>query len=73
MIRFVDLSKSYWTTGSSPCCAFLETVTDTFIRNTLDGSHVFSERDDVEHASYEPQRCAALIPNGFWDSQEEEK
>ena len=70
MIRFVDLTPFYWTLGGKPCCAFLSTVTDTFIVNDL-GGHTFDGPEDIETIDPEDRvRCAALVPTGFWEANE---
>lgn len=70
MIRFIDLSEVYWTDpeehGGS-VCAFLETRTDRFM--TANGSHVFSDAediDDIEDASVR-ERCREHVPDGLWE------
>lgn len=64
MIRFVDLTEAYWTDPeeTSPCCAFLDTRTDTF-RCCEDGWHVFDTEEQV--AGMGP-RFSGLVPQGFW-------
>lgn len=40
MIRFVDLTPFYWVTPDGPpCCAFMNTVCDMFVTNSL-GTHI---------------------------------
>lgn len=73
MIRFVDLTPWYWASDepedTSPCCAFICTVTDLFISH--DGGHVFDCPEDVD-AIGDPrfrERCRALVPDGFWEGK----
>ena len=71
MIRFVDLTPFYWTLGGKPCCAFLDTVTDTFI-NADYSEHTFDSALDVD-CILDPElraRCAGLVPAGFWEADE---
>ena len=69
MIRFIDLSKEYWTDpeiGFS-LCAFLSTTTDTFLE-TQDGTHTFCADDIEEYPDKDVQaRMRALTPPGFWE------
>lgn len=68
MIRFIDLTKEYWTDPSVgfPMCSFLNTTTDRYLENE-DGEHTFRE---VDVANYpDPrirERLGALTPPGFW-------
>jgi hypothetical protein len=67
MIRFVDLTEAYWTNGGPPCCAFLDTRTDRFVKH--DDGHVFCDVEDfggVDDMSL-AGRCRALVPDGFFD------
>lgn len=69
MLRFVDLTEAYWTDpeDGGPCCAFLSTVTDSFITFDL-GGHVFSDMRDLHGIEDEGirTRCIALLPDGFF-------
>jgi hypothetical protein len=68
MIRFVDLTSSYWVDGDGPpCCAFLNTVSDTFIA-LADGTHVFDNLGDVRKILGE--RGVALVPDGFFTAKD---
>ena len=72
MIRFIDLSKEYWTDPEYgfPLCAFLSTTTDTFLK-TLDDIHVFRASDIEEYPDKDVQaRMRALTPPGFWENNE---
>lgn len=75
MIRFVDLSESYWTDPETrqPCCAFLNTVDDCFLKS-LDGAHVFDSADDLEGIVPDDlrKRCNQLVPEDFWTSKSSE-
>lgn len=69
MLRFVDLTEAYWTEPEDgrPCCAFLNTVTDSFVTNDF-GCHVFNDMQDldgIENAGHR-ERCIALLPDGFF-------
>lgn len=68
MIRFVDLTEIYWTYGSKPCCAFLNTVSDCFIGNEF-GTQVFDNAEDLDSivpVEYR-ERCKEHVPDGFWE------
>ena len=80
MIRFVDLTEAYWAGDEenmreSPCCAFLDTVTDRFVREDT-GGHVYFSDEDIGYIEVEAfergeignliDRCRALGPGGFW-------
>ena len=70
MIRFIDLSKEYWTDPEFgfPLCAFLSTTTDTFLE-TMDGIHIFRKEDVEEYPDKRMrQRMIALTPKGFWEA-----
>lgn len=71
MIRFVDLSEAYWTDPSvgKPICAFLDTVTDTFLK-TEDGSQTFFGWDDVD-SHKQSQRLRSLMPSDFFKDKNE--
>ena len=66
MIRFIDLSEEYWTDPDfgSPCCAFLCTVSDTFLQTN--GSQVFIEMVEVEEHP-QAERLKRLMPDGFFE------
>jgi len=68
VIRFVDLTSSYWTDPSEgkPCCAFLDTYDDTFLTNSV-GSHTFFDADELLDLGTMAQRCRGLVPPHFWD------
>ena len=85
MIRFVDLTDFYWVLTRaedkemsakdggpscvSPVCAFVDTMTDTFVA-TPEGVHVFFGADDVQSIDGElAARCTRLVPPGFWDAR----
>lgn len=66
MIRFIDLTKEYWTDPDEgvPVCAFLRTNDDRFIK-TIDGAHTFGQQEEVnEHP--ESQRLRGLMPDNFF-------
>lgn len=66
MIRFVDLTEAYWTDGGPPCCAFLNTIDDRFLESPS-GGHTFDSPEDVNDLpSAFRDRCASLVPEGFW-------
>lgn len=69
MIRFVDLSAAYWLDENSgttwPCCAFVSTISDTFIENN-DGTHVFGGLYDFPDNEL-GRRLLALVPEHFFD------
>lgn len=69
MLRFVDLTEAYWVDpeDGGPCCAFLDTVTDSFVTFDL-GGHVFSEMRDLHGIEDDGirERCIALLPDGFF-------
>jgi hypothetical protein len=67
LIRFIDLTKDYWThpSAESPCCAFLCTSTDKFVGNSDSGFHVFDSLEEIqEHPRAE--RLLPLVPDGFF-------
>lgn len=67
MIRFVDLTESYWCDNedSSPICAFLNTVSGKFVESS-DGGHTFVCIDDFAGLPEElHNRLRSLIPPGF--------
>lgn len=71
MIRFVDVTCAYWgedaeadlLPGMGPQCAFIDTVTDTFV--TFDGAQVFGADDEIPRDAF-GNRCRGLVPHGFW-------
>ncbi len=68
MLRFVDLTSAYWLDEGPPCCAFINTVTDTFI--DCGGSHTVDGADEL--ALIDPayrDRCIRLVPDGFFGPQ----
>jgi len=74
MIRFVDLTAAYWThhDHGGPCCAFLNTTTDTFVEGEL--GYVFDSLAEVQAISDiripdVGERCAALVPDGFFEKR----
>ena len=70
MIRFVDLTGE--DEGDPPgvfgkrvrSCAFLDTVTDTFVQ-AADGCHVFRCFEDFPEGAT-GDRCQFLVPPGFF-------
>lgn len=80
MIRFVDITNTYWTFPedpecSRPICAFLDTITDRFLLNTC-GAHTCSDLEDVLSLHFDGtpmgERCAGLLPDGFFDRPTEQ-
>lgn len=76
MIRFVDLSDAYWAGDEinmreSPCCAFLNTVTDRFLENQM--GHVFTGPEDLDDLPDLKARLEGLMPPGFWAQAAKEK
>lgn len=64
MIVFVPIENI----SGQPSCAFLDTVTDRFVENSL-GCHTFDAPDEIaEHPMAE--RLTRLVPPGFWEPQE---
>lgn len=63
MIRFVDLTDGR--PSSTPACAFLETITETFVQ-TIDGSHVFTSVGDFPESAT-GHVCLTMLPPGFLD------
>lgn len=74
MIRFVDLTGPYWTVpkDGQPCCAFLDTVHDTFIAAFDGGSEVFDSLAQVRAIPDIGERCAGLVPEGFFEPEPSE-
>ncbi len=71
MIRFVDLTPYYWTdpesSDNSPICAFLNTVTDNFIKSCNE-DHTFLSWDDFDDMDeFLRERIVGLMPPGFFD------
>lgn len=69
MLRFIDLSKEYWTDPmyGSPICAFLSTSDDRFLQS-LNGTHTFSSLEEIrEHP--QASRMEGLMPMGFFDKE----
>jgi hypothetical protein len=68
VIRFVDLSTVYWTDpqNTTACCAFLNTVSDTFL--SFAGDHVCISEACLELIEDEGlrERCRSLLPEGFF-------
>lgn len=63
MIRFVDLTPFYWVTPDGPpCCAFMNTVCDMFVTNSL-GTHTFDSMEEVQELG---DRYVSLVPEGFF-------
>lgn len=69
MIRFVDLSDDYWfdPEDGTPLCAFIDTITDTFVDN--DGRHIFDSLEEIKSHSLS-QRLEALTPEGFFEDEQ---
>lgn len=69
MLRFIDLSKEYWTDSDYgyPICAFLNTSDNRFVPND-GGEHTFSDMDDIESIKNSDVRLRAkrLLPEGFF-------
>jgi len=63
MIRFVELTGP--TPSEPPRCAFLDTVTETFVQ-TVDGSHVFASVGDFPESAI-GHMCLSMLPRGFLD------
>jgi hypothetical protein len=66
MIRFADVTDAYWTNGGAPCCIFIDTTSDTCIAGD-DGCHVFDDLDAVRAIPDLGERCAGLVPPGFFE------
>jgi hypothetical protein len=68
MIRFVDLRRWYYLEDDGPpVCAFIDTITDTFICGS--GGPIFSEESDlpeVRSTGDHADRMRRLVPDGFW-------
>lgn len=66
MLRFVDLTLSYWPYKESafPCCAIVDTVTNKCLPNSF-GCHVHDSIEEVREAGGE--RAVALVPDGFFE------
>jgi hypothetical protein len=66
MLRFIDLTKDYWTHPdfSSPMCAFLSTIDDKFLHNEVGEQTFLDEAEITEHE--EGERMLALVPEGFF-------
>lgn len=68
MIRFVDLTAAYWgpAVDPTPCCAFIDTVTDRFIEGPMgpifDGPEEVTEIAPADLAL----RCIELVPERFF-------
>lgn len=77
MIRFVDLSRVYWTEPEDfgiPCCAFLDTVDDTFIESSHGGC-VFDGISDILEAEASTSvisRMISLVPAGYFGDGRQE-
>jgi hypothetical protein len=72
MIRFIDLTKDYWTYPDDgvPICAFLRTNDDRFIE-TINGEHTFGSQEEVnEHP--ESHRLRGLMPDNFFTQPKRE-
>lgn len=74
MIRFVDLTSSYWLEENDPenkpICAFVSTVDNCFVTNS-DGQQTFSDMEDldlIENVKLR-ERCGRLIPLDFFKGQ----
>lgn len=65
MIRFIDLTKEYWSDKGPPCCAFLNTIDDKFIL-ARNHTHVFDYFDDVYYHNLS-KRLLPLLPKDFFD------
>lgn len=70
MIRFVDVSAAYFGCDEGepapmPICAFVSTVSDRFVEDA-DGEHLFHGMDEVLEIPEEGERCARLVPDGFF-------
>jgi hypothetical protein len=62
VIRFVDLTAVCAALDEErrPCCAFLDTATDSFVRNDV-GSYVFYDAQEVAAVGY-----TSAVPADFW-------
>ena len=66
MIRFVDLTDAYWLEpNGEPCCAFLDTIDDTFVVTDY-GGHVFTAHGDFPDNDL-GRRLRALVPEHFFE------
>ena len=69
MYRFVDITEAYF---AGPCdmklCAFIDTVSDTFIASRR-GIEIFHSAKEIcaELSGSEAERCLSVVPAGFWD------
>lgn len=67
MIRFIDLTGLSPRRDDAPCCAFLITEGDIFVDSGL--GHVFDDMDEVRAIPDLGERCAGLVPGGFFESR----
>jgi hypothetical protein len=68
MIRFVDLTGSYWghPEESAPICAFISTSGGSFIFDDM-GAHTFSSMEEIDYAEFDDkERLKRLVPDGFF-------
>ena len=77
MIRFVNLTQTYWTDPECghPICAFLSTVSDRFYTDDC-GHMTFGGIEDIEFMDADKEtisRCRGLVPEGFFNQPEQEQ
>lgn len=68
MMRFVDLTRAYWTDlvpDGPPLASFINTSDDRFVVSE-DGSHLFRGFDEIDEHQL-GQRLRVLVPKGFFD------
>ena len=82
MIRFVDITAAYYGLDGDDkedddtyphMCAFMDTITNTFIQDDT-GQHIFESMEDIESVQAESsggfktlsERCKRLVPKGFF-------
>ncbi len=70
MIRFVDLTRAYYAidadkpaTGYPSICAFINTVSDTFVY-ARNGDTIFNSEKEVAELG---ERYLRVTPKGFWE------
>ena len=67
MIHFIDLTDIYYPDKEikRPCCAFLNTIKDRFLKAEADGTHVFLSLKEIrEH--WPGHQLTKLVPEGFF-------
>jgi hypothetical protein len=71
MIRFIDATPWYWgdvDEDNPPCCLFVDTITDTCVHDGL-GCCMFFDIASVIAIPGRGDRCAGLVPPGFFDAR----